>query len=435
MKKIGLKTKISVNVIGVGLVFAILGAILVFFYSQNELINQEKTFLLDRVKIYQEQISTIFDFNQDVVKTIAQEPAIVEYLRMVKQSPNFTPYEQYDANTNSYVEISTGAMLRRLIMYNIGEHYDIIYLLDTSGNAIVSTNASLLGNNYAFRDYFTQAMAGKSAIAMAIGVTTKKPGYYFSYPVLDKNGQILGVAVVKQSNQYIDKVFSGNGHAGVESVMLTDDYGVVLSSNNKEYVYRSLGELSAINREQLIKDRKYENTTITPIYSTISGDTLSQIKSAMILNDYYSSITTADRLIAVMPIAETGFFLVFDKDLKSYVQKSYALSLYISIFIVILGLASLLTISWLLSLFLKPFYRLKDGIAVYTQGNREYRFSETGDKEIVEFGQVFNQMADRNKKLYQDLQRKVEKLNRVNEVMIGREKKMIELKNKLKSSK
>jgi nitrate/nitrite-specific signal transduction histidine kinase len=136
-----------------------------------------------------------------------------------------------------------------------------------------------------------------------------------------------------------------------------------------------------------------------------------------------------------MPIAETGFFLVFDKDLKSYVQKSYALSLYISIFIVILGLASLLTISWLLSLFLKPFYRLKDGIAVYTQGNREYRFSETGDKEIVEFGQVFNQMADRNKKLYQDLQRKVEKLNRVNEVMIGREKKMIELKNKLKSSK
>ena len=57
---------------------------------------------------------------------------------------------------------------------------DVCYLIDRSGTTIASSNhntpESFVGKNYAFRPYFTRALAGTPAVYMALGVVTGEAG-------------------------------------------------------------------------------------------------------------------------------------------------------------------------------------------------------------------------------------------------------------------
>ena len=79
----------------------------------------------------------------------------------------------------------------------------VAYLLDTAGTCIASSNRdapdSFVGHNYAFRPYFQQAIAGQPGRYFALGVTSKKRGFYASYPVKDPTGKVIGVAVFKMT--------------------------------------------------------------------------------------------------------------------------------------------------------------------------------------------------------------------------------------------
>ncbi len=75
------------------------------------------------------------------------------------------------------------------------------YLLDHTGTTIASSNRdepdSFVGHNYAFRPYFQQALAGQPGRYFALGVTTKKRGFYAAHPVRDPAGKIVGAAAIK----------------------------------------------------------------------------------------------------------------------------------------------------------------------------------------------------------------------------------------------
>jgi C4-dicarboxylate-specific signal transduction histidine kinase len=64
---------------------------------------------------------------------------------------------------------------------------DVCYLMDRNGDTLASSNRnapdSFVGENYAFRPYFKQAIEGHPAIYMALGITSKKRGVYYSHPV------------------------------------------------------------------------------------------------------------------------------------------------------------------------------------------------------------------------------------------------------------
>ena len=91
----------------------------------------------------------------------------------------------------------------------------VCYLIDSSGKTIASTNrdtaTSFVGKNYGFRPYFKEAMQGRPSVYMALGVTSKKRGIYFSHPVYGKNkDKPLGVVVIKASIEMIEKQFDKN---------------------------------------------------------------------------------------------------------------------------------------------------------------------------------------------------------------------------------
>ena len=74
------------------------------------------------------------------------------------------------------------------------------YLMDIEGTTIAASNwakaQTFVGRNFSFRPYFRDAIKGRAGHYFALGTTSKKRGYFFSYPV-EYRGTILGVIVVK----------------------------------------------------------------------------------------------------------------------------------------------------------------------------------------------------------------------------------------------
>ena len=122
---------------------------------------------------------------------------------------------------------------------------NVCYLVDGSGKTIASSNRgasdSFVGKNYAFRPYFRKAIEGSTSLYMALGVTSKKRGVYYSHPVYGKNsGTPIGVAVIKASIAPLEKEFK---HVYEGIVMLTDPHGIVFISNRQDWLYKLLWKL------------------------------------------------------------------------------------------------------------------------------------------------------------------------------------------------
>lgn len=68
---------------------------------------------------------------------------------------------------------------------------DIIWVINSSGDCIASSNASgpasFVGTNYADRDYYRLPKGGRDGMQYAFGRVSNKPGLFFSSPVMVDN--------------------------------------------------------------------------------------------------------------------------------------------------------------------------------------------------------------------------------------------------------
>ncbi|MBV0914237.1 sensor histidine kinase [Anianabacter salinae] len=133
---------------------------------------------------------------------------------------------------------------------------DELFLIDASGETIAASNwnqpGSFVGENYAFRPYFRDALATGRGQFYAIGVTTGEPGYFLSARV-DVGGR-AGVMVVKLDLRPLQQTW----RAAEADVALADEHGVVFLSARPDWQYRPLVALSPETLEHLFATRAYE---------------------------------------------------------------------------------------------------------------------------------------------------------------------------------
>ncbi|SFH60281.1 sensor histidine kinase [Albimonas pacifica] len=133
---------------------------------------------------------------------------------------------------------------------------DVLYLLDATGETIAASNwnrpESFVGQNYAFRPYFQDALATGHGRYYAIGVTTGVPGYFLSARV--EGAGAAGVVVVKLDLSPLQDTW----RAAEADVALTDEHGVAFLSARPEWQYRPLAPLPPDVLERLVGARTYE---------------------------------------------------------------------------------------------------------------------------------------------------------------------------------
>ncbi len=136
-----------------------------------------------------------------------------------------------------------------------------IYLLDRHANTLAASNwhrpNTFIGQNYAFRSYYRDAIAGRPGRFYGLGVQSLERGYYFSAPVwLDNTSPDAtpdGVMVVKVLLDAIEASWADQE----AELLVADADNVIFMASRPELRMASLAPLSADERKALLATRRY----------------------------------------------------------------------------------------------------------------------------------------------------------------------------------
>lgn len=138
---------------------------------------------------------------------------------------------------------------------------DVIYLMDTQGLTLAASNwdaeRSFVGNNFAFRPYFYNALQGDTGVFFGLGNTSFKRGYYFGSAVY-ANGVVIGVIVVKVDLDFTETLWGKTP----EQLVVTDQKGVVILTSQPDWRFTATRKLTAQEQRSIAEHQPY--TSITP---------------------------------------------------------------------------------------------------------------------------------------------------------------------------
>jgi len=215
----------------------------------------------------------------------------------------------------------TGPLDARLAEFAEQAGLDAIYLMDADGLTISASNAgqpgSFVGQNYSFRPYFTDAMAGRQGRFYGIGATTGLPGYFIADPVLSDTGEVLGVIAIKLDLSVLEQSWREGG----EQVLLTNADGVVLLASDPAWQYRTLAPLDADQRAAIAAARQFSGQALEPLDWEPGSDGRSKIGGQEVIHltgddlphgwqlHYFASVdpvTTRSWLASVLALVLAG---------------------------------------------------------------------------------------------------------------------------------
>jgi PAS domain S-box-containing protein len=164
-----------------------------------------------------------------------------------------------------------------------------LYLMNDAGLCLAASNwkepGSFVGDNYSFRSYFQQALAGGIGFEYAVGTTSCTPGLYYASPV--RVGEtVRGVMAIKVTLSEIEKSWV----QAANPLFLLDRHGVVILSTLPNFLYTTTHELSPTElhetaeflpygKENCVRDSMMKSA---PWQSSIQSRTGFQIISTMI---------------------------------------------------------------------------------------------------------------------------------------------------------
>lgn len=142
-----------------------------------------------------------------------------------------------------------------------------IFLIDPTGLTVAASNhwkeLSFVGQNFAYRPYFTLALAGEQGRFFALGTTSGERGYFFAEAVRD-GADILGVLAVK----FTVDAFEDAWRNGNNEILVLDDAGVIFMASRPDWHFRSLGPLSPEARAIIESTKKYPMDRLVPLQAT-----------------------------------------------------------------------------------------------------------------------------------------------------------------------
>lgn len=141
--------------------------------------------------------------------------------------------------------------------------FSVIWVIDMRGNCVAAsnydTNESFVGTNYSDRKYFSEAIHGGNGRQYAIGRKTNVPGLYFSAPVRDDGGHIVGVVVGKVD---LPQIAYALKHA---QAIMTDENGVIILSNEKALELRTLPSSIVMSLSEDQRLTRYRRLQFNPL--------------------------------------------------------------------------------------------------------------------------------------------------------------------------
>jgi two-component system C4-dicarboxylate transport sensor histidine kinase DctB len=144
-----------------------------------------------------------------------------------------------------------------------------IYLMDLTGMTIAANNFgqpnTFVGNNYAFRPYFSEAVAtGQSVAYFALGNISSERGLYFTNPVRDQRGNMLGVVAIKVLVHELESQWHRPESRQQAEMVVLDGDGISFLSSRADWLYRAFRPADSAEESARIRQR-YPGRELKPV--------------------------------------------------------------------------------------------------------------------------------------------------------------------------
>jgi two-component system C4-dicarboxylate transport sensor histidine kinase DctB len=187
-----------------------------------------------------------------------------------------------------------------------GTGASVIYVIGLDGTAIAASNFrqpdSFVGSNYAFREYFTSAMAEGTAEQYALGNVSRRPGLYLSRRVEDESGKALGIVVIKVEFETLEQNWQRSGRI----TYVTDSKGIVLITSRPEWRFLTVTDIPQKERIAIRESLQFGEAPLTPI-PVWSLDDLAGHK--MVATDTSGTIPRQPHFAQTLPLPGTSWTL------------------------------------------------------------------------------------------------------------------------------
>ena len=283
------------------------------------------------------------------------------------------------------------ARLRNVVDTNADLH--LLTLMDAGGTAIVSTAPEVVGGNYAFREYFKAAMAGRSYItSIIVGSVAGRAGVYVAYPVT-RDDKTIGVIALRLRAESIDAIVDTARNMNREPFLVDGD-GVLIHHRIDSLRFHSLAELPAPVQAQIVADQRFR-------LKHVDGLGMPNLAAAMIgarhegTIDYRSTISKTREVAGYAPVAGVSWVVgvtesrdSFEAPLRAIFQQVLVSVALVGAFFVLLAILFARSIS-------KPVQALTRAADALKRGDYDQAHVRvTSGDEIGALGRTFNVMID-----------------------------------------
>lgn len=432
MKRFLLKQKVLL-LLTITSIFSLLAVgIFVYIYTHSILVKNKEIEILNIVTEQSHESIAIFKNDMSIVKEIEARIEVVtnEYLLNHSQ-----------INKDKFLSIASE-------LIKSDKNYLSVYFLDKNGVVLISTDPRFEGQDYSFDDDYVKRMMGKSIIDIGIDKISNQFAYYFSAPVLGNNGDIVGVLVLRVDPSEVNDSIIASEASKDNVVMLVDEFGVVLYSPEADRLFKSLGVLTDEEKSKLQENNRFNGQEIIPLqYDSVQQDIRGY--KGPTFESIYDKVDGDTETLSLIKLTDLSFYLVTEIRLESVNNEVLTTVFTITLITLIILIIISLFIFYFLEKFLKPLDKFKLFFANISKGDFSQEIKIETKDEFSDLAASVDKMSKDLSGLYKNLDEKVkektekleqsetvikealEKAERLNKLMVGRELEMVGLKKEL----
>ncbi len=139
-----------------------------------------------------------------------------------------------------------------------------LYVMNAKGKVLAASNwdkpESFVGQDFSYRPYVQDALAGKQGRFYGIGTTSGMPGYYLSYGIGGDEG-IQGVVAAKVGLETLEQTWNGSE----APVLVTDEDDVVILSSVPAWRFTTTHSLAPERLLDMERTRRYNGRELPPL--------------------------------------------------------------------------------------------------------------------------------------------------------------------------
>jgi len=269
-----------------------------------------------------------------------------------------------------------------------------IFVMAPDGACLASSNRAFIGNNFGFRPYFLEAMAGRASTSdWFIGAVTRNPRVFSAAPVIS-GGRVIGVLVVDYGVEELARVVQSFGQSG-RAALLINRQGILLTHSDPAYTYHAVEPVPTAVLEDLARSRQFLGRSfpvdplspefVAAFHRVIDGGGPTRVRYRLSDHEKWGSLNPVQGQpwVASVSVPEADIL----RPARAVWKETITVGILASggAFLFALGLVHVL---------LRPLRSLSTAIAAFGRGDSTARAPIQTHRELDDLARSFNTMAD-----------------------------------------